>query len=137
MVTFFPKVNASLLLLVHLLVWWGSWCLQDCGTCDLMQEKDFWELYKTMRCSEKDERRGKGAWGVLGGSSGNYLGWNNLTLPSPPLCHISNHNTYMLFETPPECQLSHFPREFVPVLDNPSSEGLFLYVQTKPSLLQF
>lgn len=40
----------------------------------------------------------------------------------------------MSFKTPSGCQVSHFPRKFVPMLDNPFSEGLFLFVQTKPSL---
>lgn len=90
-----------------------SWCLQVCGTCDWMQGRTL-EIEQNNEISDKDGRRGMGAWGVLGSSSGNHLGWNNLTLPSPPQCHVPCHNNYINFRTPSGCQLGHFPRKFIP-----------------------
>ncbi|KAK4821029.1 hypothetical protein QYF61_012115 [Mycteria americana] len=78
--------------------------------------------------------------------SQNRIGWKrplrsssptvNLTLPSPPLHHVSKHLIQMSFKYLQGWRLNHCPGQPVPMLDNPFSEEKFPNLQSKPPLAQ-
>ncbi|KAK4812342.1 hypothetical protein QYF61_017119 [Mycteria americana] len=76
----------------------------------------------------------------------NPIGWKrplrsssptiNLTLPKPPLHHVSKHLIQTSFKYLQGWRLNHFPGQPVPMLDNPLGEGKFPNIQSKPPLAQ-
>ncbi|KAK4808595.1 hypothetical protein QYF61_009898 [Mycteria americana] len=78
--------------------------------------------------------------------SQDHIGWKrplrsssptiNLTLPKPPLHHVSKHLIQTSFKYLQGWRLNHFPGQPVPMLDNPFSEEKFPNIQTKPPLAQ-
>ncbi|KAK4807134.1 hypothetical protein QYF61_018475 [Mycteria americana] len=78
--------------------------------------------------------------------SQNRIGWKrplrsssptiNLTLPRPPLHHVSKHLIQTSFKYLQGWRLNHFPGQPVPMLDNPFSEEIFPNIQSKPPLVQ-
>ncbi|KAK4824504.1 hypothetical protein QYF61_015902 [Mycteria americana] len=78
--------------------------------------------------------------------SQNHIGWKrplrsssptiNLTLPKPPLHHVSKHLIQTSFKYLQGWRLNHFPGQPVPVLDNPLGEEKFPNIQSKPPLAQ-
>ncbi|KAK4816001.1 hypothetical protein QYF61_010869 [Mycteria americana] len=84
--------------------------------------------------------------GVVCKLTENRIGWKrplrslsptvNLTLPRPPLNHISKCHVQTSFKYFQGWQLNHFTGQPVPVLDNPFSEEKFPNIQSKPPLVQ-
>ncbi|KAK4815879.1 hypothetical protein QYF61_009930 [Mycteria americana] len=82
----------------------------------------------------------------LGWESQNHIGWKrplrsssptiNLTLPKPPLHHVSKHLIQTSFKYLQGWRLNHFPGQPVPMLDNPLGEEKFPNIQSKPPLAQ-
>ncbi|KAK4831600.1 hypothetical protein QYF61_018360 [Mycteria americana] len=78
--------------------------------------------------------------------SQNHIGWKrplrslsptiNLTLPKPPLHHVSKHLIQTSFKYFQGWRLNHFPGQPVPMLDNPLGEEKFPNIQSKPPLAQ-
>ncbi|KAK4827707.1 LOW QUALITY PROTEIN: hypothetical protein QYF61_020985 [Mycteria americana] len=78
--------------------------------------------------------------------SQNHIGWKrplrsssptiNLTLPKPPLHHVSKHLIQTSFKYLQGWRLNHFPGQPVPMLDNPLGEEKFPNIQSKPPLAQ-
>ncbi|KAK4825514.1 hypothetical protein QYF61_000027, partial [Mycteria americana] len=78
--------------------------------------------------------------------SQNHIGWKrplrsssptiNLTLPRPPLHHVSKYLIQMSFKYLQGWRLNHFPGQSVPMLDNPLGEEKFPNIQSKPPLAQ-
>ncbi|KAK4817052.1 hypothetical protein QYF61_026360 [Mycteria americana] len=78
--------------------------------------------------------------------SQNHIGWKrplrsssptiNLTLPKPPLYHVSKHLIQTSFKYLQGRRLNHFPGQPVPMLDNPLGEVKFPNIQSKPPLVQ-
>ncbi|KAK4817835.1 hypothetical protein QYF61_000670 [Mycteria americana] len=78
--------------------------------------------------------------------SQNPIGWKrplrsssptvNLTLPRPPLYHVSKHLIQMSFKYLQGWRLNHFPGQPVPMLDNLLGEEKFPNIQSKPPLVQ-
>ncbi|KAK4825179.1 hypothetical protein QYF61_024659 [Mycteria americana] len=78
--------------------------------------------------------------------SQNHIGWKrplrsssptiNLTLPRPPLHHVSKHLIQTSFKYLQGWRLNHFPGQPVPMLDNPLGEEKFPNIQSKPPLAQ-
>ncbi|KAK4810476.1 hypothetical protein QYF61_004256 [Mycteria americana] len=75
-----------------------------------------------------------------------HIGWKrplrsssptiNLTLPKPPLHHVSKHLIQTSFKYLQGWRLNHFPGQPVPMLDNPLGEEKFPNIQSKPPLVQ-
>ncbi|KAK4831375.1 hypothetical protein QYF61_017506 [Mycteria americana] len=89
------------------------------------------------------------AWasqGVTASESQNHIGWKrplrsssptiNLTLPRPPLHHVSKHLIQTSFKYLQGWRLNHFPGQPVPMLDNSLGEEKFPNIQSKPPLAQ-
>ncbi|KAK4807435.1 hypothetical protein QYF61_001986 [Mycteria americana] len=78
--------------------------------------------------------------------SQNHIGWKrplrsssptvNLTLPKPPLHHVSKYLIQTPFKYLQGWGLNHFPGQPVPMLDNPLGEEKFPNIQSKPPLAQ-
>ncbi|KAK4826690.1 hypothetical protein QYF61_010699 [Mycteria americana] len=78
--------------------------------------------------------------------SQNHIGWKrplrsssptiNLTLPKPPLHHVSKYLIQTSFKYLQGWRLNHFPGQPVPMLDNPLGEEKFPNIQSKPPLAQ-
>ncbi|KAK4821623.1 hypothetical protein QYF61_026057 [Mycteria americana] len=78
--------------------------------------------------------------------SQNHIGWKrplrsssptiNLTLPRPPLHHVSKYLIQTSFKYLQGWRLNHFPGQPVPMLDNPLGEEIFPNIQSKPPLVQ-
>ncbi|KAK4815973.1 hypothetical protein QYF61_010841 [Mycteria americana] len=118
---------------------WGFWWTPSRTQASTVR---WWQRNQTVSWAVHEEE----CCQQVEGESQNHVGWKrplrsssptiNLTLPKPPLHHVSKHLIQTSFKYLQGWRLNHFPGQPVPMLDNPLGEEKFPNIQSKPPLAQ-